>query len=178
MTLKSYDRNGLVFYCSSFSKMLAPWLSLGWTMPGKDKNAVKQLKLNHTVASPTLIQYAAAEFLRGGAYDRHHRNRRTALKNQVSHMAQAIATYFPPDTRPTASRGGLLLWVALNPKVDSLVFFPEAQRRRIAILPGIICSTTPKFNHFIRISCGFPWTARIEEGVQGFGEIAHQVGDG
>lgn len=177
-TLKSYDQNGLVLYCSSFSKTLAPGLRLGWTMPGKLKIAVKQLKLNHTVASPTLIQYAAAEFLRGGAYDRHLRKLRTALKNQVSHMAMAIAKYFPSDTRITAPRGGLVLWVELSRKVDSLAFYREAQRRRIAILPGIICSTTPKFKHFIRISCGFPWTAPIEEGVKVLGEIAYQFGDG
>ena len=176
-TLKSYDKYGWVLYCSSFSKTLAPGLRLGWTMPGKFKNTVKQLKLNHTVASPTLIQHAAAEFLRGGAYDRHLRKLRTALKNQVSQMAQAIATYFPPDTRITAPRGGLVLWVELNPKVDSLAFYREAQRRRIAILPGIICSTTTKFKHFIRISCGFPWTARIEDGVKVLGEIAHQFGN-
>lgn len=176
-TLKSYDKDGWVLYCSSFSKTLAPGLRLGWTMPGNFKNTVKQLKLNHSVASPTLIQYAAAEFLRGGAYERHLRKLRTALKNQVSQMAQAIAAYFPPDTRLTAPRGGLVLWVELNPKVDSLEFYREAHRRRIAILPGIICSTTPKFKNFIRISCGFPWTRKIEEGVKVLGEIAHQFGN-
>ena len=34
--------------------------------------------------------------------DRHLCKLRTALKNQVSHMAMAIAKYFPPDTRITA----------------------------------------------------------------------------
>lgn len=176
-TLKSYDGQGLVLYCSSFSKTLAPGLRIGWTMPGVFKSAVRQLKLNHTVASPPLIQYALAEFLRGGAYDRHLRKLRTDLKNQVSNMATAIARYFPKDTRITAPKGGFALWVELNPKVDCLEVYREAQRRGIAILPGIMCSTTLKFNHFIRLNCGFPWSESIEQGVRTLGRIVHVLGE-
>ena len=146
-----------------------------WTLPGKFKAQVKQLKLNHTIASPPLVQYAVAEYLRGGAYDRHLRKLRTALKNQVSNMATAIARYFPQDTRITAPKGGLVLWVELSRKVDSLMVYREAQRHNIAILPGIMCSTTPKFKHFIRLSCGFPWSDEVEKGVQTLGKIIERL---
>ncbi len=174
-TLKSYDRRGQVLYCSSFSKTLSAGIRIGWVLPGIYKNAVTQLKLNHSVASPAVIQYALGEYLRGGAYDRHLRTLRTALKNQVSNMATAIAKYFPQNTRITAPRGGFILWVELDPKVDSLAVFREAQRRRIAILPGIMCSTTLKYKHFIRLSCGFPWTPEIEQGVRTLGRIVHHI---
>ena len=173
-TLKSYDDRGLVLYCSSFSKTLAPGLRIGWTIPGVFKSAVKQLKLNHAVASPPLIHYALAEYLRGGAYDRQLRQLRTALKNQVSNMATAIARYFPEDTRITAPKGGFALWVELNPKVDSLAVYREAKRHKIAILPGIMCSTTTKFNHFIRLSCGFPWSKTLEMGIRKLGQIVRK----
>ena len=173
-TLKSYDESGRVLYCSSFSKTLSPGIRIGWTLPGIYKNAVTQLKLNHSVASQPVTQYALGEYLRGGAYDRHLRTLRTALKNQVSNMATAIANYFPENTRITAPRGGFFLWVELDPKVDSLHVFREAQRRKIAILPGIMCSTTLKYKHFIRLSCGFPWSPDIEKGVRSLGEIVRQ----
>jgi DNA-binding transcriptional MocR family regulator len=173
-TLKSYDGNGMVLYCASFSKTLAPGMRIGWALPGVYKSTVKQLKLNHAVASPSLNQYALAEFLNGGAYDRHLRKLRTALKNQVSSMATAIARYFPKDTRITAPKGGFTLWVELNSKVDSLAVYKEAQRHRIAILPGVMCSTTPQFNHFIRLSCGFPWNDTLEQGIRTLGRIVHK----
>ena len=173
-TLKSYDESGRVLYCSSFSKTLSPGIRIGWTLPGIYKNAVTQLKLNHSVASQPVTQYALGEYLRGGAYDRHLRTLRTALKNQVSNMATAIANYFPENTRITAPRGGFFLWVELDPKVDSLQVFREAQRRKIAILPGIMCSTTLKYKHFIRLSCGFPWSPDIEKGVRSLGEIVRR----
>lgn len=174
-TLKSYDASDTVLYCSSYSKTVAPGMRIGWTLPGIYKSTVIQLKMNHSVTSPPLVQYALAQFLRGGAYDRQLRKLRTALKNQVSNMASAIARYFPADTRITAPKGGFALWVELNPGIDSLAVFREAQRRHIAILPGIMCSTTPKFNLFIRISCGFPWSEDLERGVQILGKIVHRL---
>jgi DNA-binding transcriptional MocR family regulator len=105
-TLKAYDKKGLVLYCSSFSKTLSPGLRVGWMLPGMFKEKVKRLKLNTSVASPALNQQMVAEFLKSGGYDRHLRRLSTALKNQMSNMAMAIAKYFPPETKITAPRGG------------------------------------------------------------------------
>ena len=41
LPLISFDRKGLVLYCSSFSKCLAPGLRLGWTLPGRFLDSVK-----------------------------------------------------------------------------------------------------------------------------------------
>jgi DNA-binding transcriptional MocR family regulator len=89
-------------------------------------------------------------------------------------MATAIARYFPKDTRITAPKGGFVLWVELNSKVDSFLVYREAQRHRIAILPGIMCSTTPKFSNYIRLSCGFPWSEALEQGIRTLGQIVHK----
>ncbi len=119
-TLKSFDKKGMVLYCSSFSKTLAPGLRVGWTMPGIFINTVKRLKLNTSIVSPTLNQFIISEFLKSGSYDRHLRKLRTALKNQVSNTALAISRYFPEDTKLTAPQGGLILWINLKSVVDGL----------------------------------------------------------
>jgi DNA-binding transcriptional MocR family regulator len=170
-TLKSFDRKGLVLYCSSFSKTLAPGLRVGWTMPGRFKEKVQQLKLNHTIASATLNQRVVADYLNSGTYDRHLRKLRTALKNQVSNVALSIARHFPSDTRITAPKGGLMLWVELGRAVDGLAIYRAAARHKIAILPGSMCSSTAKYKNCIRISCGFPWSQKIEAGIEKLGEI-------
>jgi DNA-binding transcriptional MocR family regulator len=64
--------------------------------------------------------------------------------------------------------------VELNYKVDSLAVYREAKRHQIAILPGIMCSTTPKFNHFIRLTCGFPWSDTLEKGIRTLGKIVRK----
>jgi DNA-binding transcriptional MocR family regulator len=170
-TLKSYDRQGLVLHCSSFSKTLSPGLRVGWTLPGRFTHRVRRLKMDGNVASPTLNQQVVARYLKEGGFDRHLRRLRTALKNQVTNTTLAIARHFPSGTRITAPAGGLTLWVELNRSVDVLKVFHAARQRKISIFPGAICSTTDRYNHCIRISCGYPWSEKIEAGIQTLAKI-------
>ena len=169
--LKRYDQQGMVLYCSSFSKTLAPGLRIGWTLPGRYRDKVRRLKLNLSIASPTLNQMVMAEFLKDGAYDRHLRRLRSALKTQAANIAMAVARYFPEGTKMTSPRGGITLWVELAKHFDSLKVFHEARKHRIAIMPGIMCSTTRRYRHCIRLSCGFPWSEALAAGVKKLGDI-------
>lgn len=174
-TLVSYDTKGLVLYCSSFSKTLAPGLRIGWTIPGRFTETVRRIKFNTSISSPKGSQYAIAEFLKTGAYDRHLRKLRNALKNQISNMAQAISRYFPEDTRMTAPKGGLVLWVQLNPTVDGLAVYHEARKHDISIFPGILFSTSGQYKNCIRINCGYPWNRDVENGIKKLGEIVRRL---
>ena len=171
VAMQSFDKKGLVLYCSSFSKTLSPGLRLGWAIPGAFQEKVKRLKLNSSIATTSLSQHLVAEFLKSGSYDRHLRVLRTALKNQASNTALAVARHFPAGTRITAPKGGLTLWLELDPAVDGMQVFNAARKRKISILPGIMCSTTKKYKNFIRISCGFRWSEAIENGIATLGKI-------
>lgn len=176
ITLKSFDSTGLVMHCGSFSKTLAPGFRIGWTLAGRYSETVKRLKMNTSISSPTLNQFVVAEFLKSGLYDRHLRSLRRALKNQASNVALAVARHFPKDTRITAPDGGLTLWVELSPAVDSLEVFHAALSARIAILPGSMCSGSKRYRNFIRLSCGFPWSDAVDEGIRTLGEIVKALG--
>ena len=169
--IKAFDRHGMVLYCTSFSKTVAPGLRLGWVQAGRYTDRVRRLKLNGTVSSPAIEQHLLASFLKSGAYDRHLRRLRRALRNQASDLSLAVARHFPPGTRISAPRGGLTLWVELDARIDSLAVFEAARQARIAILPGQICSASSRFRNFIRLSYGFPWDAPLEKGLQTLGRI-------
>jgi DNA-binding transcriptional MocR family regulator len=173
--LKAYDRRGMVLYCSSFSKTLAPGLRIGWTMPGRYRDKVRRLKLNLSIASPTLNQLVMASFLRDGAFERHLRRLRQALKSQTANIAMAVARHFPEGTKMTSPKGGVTLWIELDNKVDALNVFHKAREYRIAIMPGIMCSTSRRYHHCIRLSCGFPWSDALAEGVERLGQIIHRL---
>ena len=57
---KYYYTKGLVMYCSSLSKSLTPGYRIGWIIPGKFLDAVKQVKRIQNISSPTLTQAAMA----------------------------------------------------------------------------------------------------------------------
>ncbi len=69
--LKAFDREGLVLYCSSYSKILSPGMRIGWALPGRYQTKVEQLKwvINQTTAIAPQLTIAA--FLANGGYDRH-----------------------------------------------------------------------------------------------------------
>ncbi len=167
--LKSFDREGWVLCCSSFSKTLSPGLRVGWVLPGRFAEAVRRLKLDLSIASPALNQQAIADFLDTGGYERHLRRLRLALKTQAAHLAMAVSRHFPAGTRTSMPRGGLTLWVECHPQVDALDVFHKARGQGIAILPGTICATTDRYRHCIRLSFGFPWDAQMEAAVKQLG---------
>lgn len=118
-TCKSYDKKGLVLYCGSFSKSLAPGYRIGWAIPGKFKQQVVRLKRMNTISTNTLSQAAIAHFLKNGRYELHLRHLRKALHTQSLRYIQAVSEYFPEDTRLTRPQGGFALWIELNKKINT-----------------------------------------------------------
>ncbi|MEN8188416.1 MAG: aminotransferase class I/II-fold pyridoxal phosphate-dependent enzyme [Thermodesulfobacteriota bacterium] len=175
LPLKHFDSQGMVLYCSSFSKALLPDMRLGWLLAGKYREKVKRFKFNNSIACSQLMQHALANFLETGGYDRHLRKLRTSLRRQAADMSQAIVRYFPPGTRISSPRGGLSLWVELPGNVDSLELFRLAEKEDIAIMPGTLCSGSGQYDHCIRLSYGHPWSDRLEQGMEALGKLADSL---
>jgi DNA-binding transcriptional MocR family regulator len=169
---KAFDKEGLVLLCSSYSKTLAPGYRVGWTAPGRFKLQVEHLKSMNTVATATLPQMAVARFLESGGYDRHLRKLRKALATQVQQVILALSQCFPQGTRITRPAGGFVLWVELPKRVDSLELHREALEKKISIAPGPIFSAKQKYQNFIRLSCGQPWSDKLEQALVTLGRLA------
>ncbi|HEY2923053.1 MAG TPA: hypothetical protein VGK77_29085 [Candidatus Binatia bacterium] len=72
-------------------------------------------------------------------------------------------------TRPL---GGFVLWVELPKSVNSLELHRKALREKIGIIPGSIFSPKQKYQNFIRLSCGLPWSDRLERALINLGRLA------
>jgi DNA-binding transcriptional MocR family regulator len=172
---KSYDRDGMVLLCSSFSKLLAPGFRVGWVEGGRFRKELERLKFLTTIATPSLPQLVVANFLESGGYDRHLRFLRTAFSDQVQAMSKAIAKYFPSGTRITRPAGGYLLWVELPKKVSALKLFRQAITEKITIIPGGLFSASGHFQSHIRISCGHPWSDELDRAVFTLGKLCEKL---
>jgi DNA-binding transcriptional MocR family regulator len=169
---KEHDRKGLVLYCSSFSKTLAPGWRVGWMVPGRFLNKAMDIKATTNVCCVTPTQTALAEYLETSAYDRQLRRLRCDVERQMRTMQACIARTFPEGTRVTDPKGGTELWLELPEGVDTVKLFSRAKAEGIGICPGSIFSTRDRFDNFIRLSCGKPWSEEVEQAVTRLGTLA------
>jgi DNA-binding transcriptional MocR family regulator len=169
--LKHWDDAGQVIHCASLRKTLAPGMRLGWMTGGRWQARIEMLKYAQSRANEALSQIAMAEFMASSAHDRHLSRLRRWLKRQREQTAQAIATHFPPGTRLSVPNGGLLLWVELPGARSAQAVFETALARGIRITPGALFSNSNRFDHFIRISCGAPFTAEADRALRQLGGI-------
>lgn len=174
-TCKSYDKQGLVMLCSSVSKSLAPGYRVGWCVPGKFTSRVVNLKLTHSISSATPTQTAIGLFFEKGRFDLHLRNLRKALYTQCLRYIQAITEYFPRDTRVTEPRGGYVLWIEMNSKVNAFKLYQAALKYNISIAPGQIFSTDGRFSNCIRISFGMPFNKEIDQCLKILGTLVKDM---
>ncbi len=172
--IKSWDMDGDVLLCSSFSKTLAPGYRVGWIVPGRFYDEVKRQKLVTNIASSTPTQLAIAEFLISGGYEHHLRSIRKAYAKRVAQMADALGKYFPNGTRVTRPKGGFTLWVELPETVDGIKLYGLAEQKGISIAPGRLFTTTENFNHYIRLNASL-WSDKTSWAVKDLGKMVHQL---
>ena len=170
-TCKSFDTEGWVLHCGSLSKSLAPGYRIGWCIPGRFIQRVKELKLMHTVTGTTLTQVAMAHFLSIGRYEYHLKNLRKALHTQCLRYTQAIIQYFPADVRLSRPAGGFVLWVEMNKEVNAYKLYQEAMKYGISIVPGQIFSASGDYRNCIRIGYGNAYDETIEYGLKVLGDL-------
>ena len=172
---KYYDTKGLVMHCSSLSKSLTPGYRIGWTIPGKFFDTVKQMKRIQNISCPTLTQAAMAHFLMHGRYEYHLKNLRKALHTQSLRYVQAIINYFPKDTKVSRPHGGFILWLELNKKVNAFKLRTEAMKHNISIVPGKIFSAQTNYSNCIRLSFGKPWSDEVDYGLMMLGKLIKKM---
>lgn len=169
--LKAWDRDDGVIHCASLHKVLAPGMRLGWMNAGRWQARVEMLKYAQSRYNDELAQVAAAEVMSSGAYDRHLQTLRRKLREQRLRSATAIGTYFPEGTRFSNPQGGLALWVELPGHLSSQRVFDQALAAGILIAPGFMFSTTGRYDNFIRLNCGMPFTDEVDDALRELGTI-------
>ena len=172
---KAFDRKGLVIYTSSISKTIAAGYRVGWVVAGRYHETIKRLKFSHSIATPTLLQMAVAEYLDSGSYDRHLRHLRERIRREVARYRSEVASVFPVGTWISEPKGGFVLWLELPGQISALALQARALEANIAIAPGPIFGARARFSSCIRMTCGSPWSPRIADAVKKLGELCYEL---
>lgn len=169
--LKAADRDGVVIYIGTFSKILFPGLRLGWLLAPPAilprLVAAKQAADLHTSA---LLQAAVHRFCQQRLLDRHAARARAEYARRRTLLLQALARRMPPEARWTEPAGGFSLLLTLPPGLDGVTLLAEAIERGVAFTPGAPFFPDGSGAGTVRLSFSAVPAARIDEGVRRLAE--------
>lgn len=171
-TIKSFDEDGRVLLCSSFSKTLAPGLRIGWVAPGRYLERVLHMKYICTGSTAPQPQIAIAEFLKAGHFEPHLRRMRTQYQRNRDMMIDWVSRYFPAGTRASRPQGSFMLWVELPDGFDTLKLNRALHDQGVQIAVGSIFSASGKYRNCLRMNYAAKPTPQIEEAVRKVGAAA------
>lgn len=170
--IKTFDTDGRVMHCSSFSKTLSPGLRVGWCISGDQHHKIIEEQTYSSFSPASVSQYALSSYLESGHYDKHLRKTRTTCQENVDAITQLIKQFFPTGTRISQPKGGFIIWVALPEKTDVMSLQRNALKEGINIAPGAMFSNTNEFDHYIRLNCAIPIDAQVTQAVKTLGRLA------
>ncbi len=172
-TIKSFDTDGRVLLCSSFSKTLSPALRTGWCAPGRYVEQVMHMKYVSTACSSILQPRAIAEFIAQGHHERHLRKMRSQYMNNRNTVIDWIKRYFPTGTKTSFPQGGFLLWVELPKAIDTVALNQRLNQMEVSIAPGILFSAAGnKYQNCFRLNYAYETTQAIHAGIKIIGKTA------
>lgn len=168
---KTWDSDGWVMHCSSFSKTLAPGYRVGWVSAGRFSEKITRLKISTTLATSIPAQQALASYLVKGGYDKHLRQLRHQLMLQQLQFSQAVHQHLPAEVRFTLPQGGYFLWLQLPAQKDGLKLFQQAIAHNISLAPGHMFSSQQQYACYIRLNYGHPFTAANQHAIETLGQF-------
>lgn len=174
-TIKSFDEDGRVLLCSSFSKTLAPGLRVGWVAPGRYLERVLHMKYISTGSTATQPQLAIASFLKEGHFEPHLRRMRGQYQRARDLMIDWVTRYFPAGTRCSRPQGGFMLWVELPDGFDTLRLNRRLLEQNVQIAVGSIFSASGKYRNCLRMNFASMPTPQIEAAVKSVGLAASEL---
>lgn len=135
--VRSFDETGHVIYTSTFSKILAPGLRLGWVVaPLELINKYTMMKQSVDLHSDNLAQYIVATFFENNDVDAHVAKITALYKERKDLMMAAIKKYFPKTVRYSQPEGGMFIWIEVPDVTNTQELFDRCIQNNVAFVPG------------------------------------------
>lgn len=172
--VKSFDKDGWVLVCASYTKTVAPDYRIGWIEAGRFRNIVQQLKFTTSVSESYLLSETLGMFFKNGGYDLHLRHLKKKYQANIDVIRNLVSQHFPKGTRVSHPHAGFILWLELPDSIDTLELFHHALEKKILCMPGVICSGDKRFSNCLRLAACFELTPKILDGIKNLGQLARK----
>ena len=166
--LKAMDSEGRVIYLSTFSKIAAPGLRLGWVAASREVIRWFELaKQSIDLHTSTLNQYIAAELLRRGIIERNIPRIREIYRTKRDLMLQALSQYMPEGVSWTKPSAGMFIWLTVPENIDTGEMLEIAIKKYgVAYVPGKSFYPNEEKRNNMRLNFTYPTPQEIFEGIR------------
>ena len=177
-TIKSIDTEGIVIYCSSFSKILSAGMRVGYVCaPEPIISKMVVAKQSEDVHTNIFFQMLCHRYITEYDLDAHIAEIRELYRRKCALMLDCVDRDIPADkvsfTRPD---GGLFIWGTLKCEKDSSALVAAAIAKKVAVVPGSTfnCDTSLPSPSF-RLNYSTPSDEQIIEGICRLGEAVKEL---
>ena len=172
--IKSFDREGIVLYMGTFSKIVAPGMRCGFLCANKE--LIPRFVVFKGVSSSGNInwsQYIITEFFKNVDINEHISRISAIYEKKALAMYRKMKECFHPAVEYAMPQGGMFIWAKLPEGVSATDFCLEAAKRlKIAVVPGNdFFIGSPEDCSFIRLNFSKPSVEDIEYGIEKLGEL-------
>jgi len=169
LPIKSMDKNNIVIYCGTFSKVLFAGARVGWIVAPRDCiERLAAIRRFRELSGSMILQAAMEEFGRSGGYDRHVNRMHRLYRKRMQTAAAALRRYLPAAwVEWTEPDGGFLLWLRLRPPAAPDMDWPERLGRAgVQTLPGSQFFCAAPAEACLRLSIASLDEMEITEGIR------------
>ena len=177
-TIKSMDKDGLVVYCSSFSKIIAPAIRVAYvSVPSGLAGKIVVAKQGSDVHTNMYFQLICDLFLEKFDIDEHIEKIRVLYKDKCLLMLGEMQKKFDNlGIKYTSPDGGLFLWCTLPENIDLAEFVQKSLERKVAVVPGgAFLADVNEVSHSFRINFSMPSNQQIITGVNILAQVAGEL---
>ncbi|HMO57520.1 MAG TPA: PLP-dependent aminotransferase family protein [Roseiflexaceae bacterium] len=155
-----------VLYLSTFSKLLAPGLRIGWaTGPAALLQRIVHAKQGIDLHTGSLAQAIAYETARDGLLDRTLPRIRALYHQRRDVMLAALEREMPAEVRWTRPEGGMFLWLTVPAEPDGLALLRRAVAQQVSFVPGVSFFANGGGENALRLNFSYSAPDRIDAGI-------------
>jgi 2-aminoadipate transaminase len=176
-TIKSMDEDGIVVYCSSFSKILSAGMRVGFVCaPDKLVQKMVVAKQCEDVHTNILFQMLCHRYMTEKDMDGHIAGIRALYRDKCNLMLDCLDAHMPKEIHYTRPEGGLFIWCTLPDSILMNDFVKRAIERKVAVVPGTAfnCDTEAPSQSF-RLNYSTPSDEDIRRGIEILGNLAKEM---
>lgn len=178
LPIKSMDKQQMVIYLGTFSKVLFPGIRVGWIVaPTQLISRLGMMKQVAELSGSPLTQAAVHQFCKQGLYELHKKRLHRVYRKRMQQLLQACREFLPANQiQYTKPDGGYLTWFTLlHPGINEDELIRLLRDARVAVSPGSrFFPCKPERVHF-RLSIAHRNEEDIREGIRRIGEIVKDL---